>query len=464
MPQKMGNGGNGLEKYDEQTGQYIKDNKPNKYYDNPEEIDFDDEIEEMIFNDISMNEEDSLEYLIFDEDDLFEEEDLEEFFEELSNENLVISEEINNLDFKELKLTLQNLESIDKSKIEDLTEEEIKNVLQAVKIIENNLIDEELKVYDTEVYVDLWPYSVKPSDYLSKKEKIQAKKDYFINDYNGVDKLEKLALLEDFEIKGEKYLIQSLKINSKYEKAKAILSKYEDVNYAYSVKRKDNAYWFKNYHESKNFFTPTTKEAIAKMGGSNSFPFKMVRYYTGSYRSFNVPLRKEVYNASNMTSYGFVKQVEGMTKAIDSSISKNDVWLQRGTDDIIDEAAGIKINWKTTQEELEQLVGKTYVDHGFASHGSNKGSGFDHKDIIINTYCPVGTKMLYVDPFSSFSGAGENETILQRGYSYKITKAEKVGSKIYLDVDVLLNSDAQKYNTEQLQELEKQYVKIYNYW
>lgn len=37
MPEKLGNGGNSLENYSSETGQYIADGEPNKYYNNPKE-------------------------------------------------------------------------------------------------------------------------------------------------------------------------------------------------------------------------------------------------------------------------------------------------------------------------------------------------------------------------------------------------------------------------------------------
>lgn len=37
MAQKMGNGGHGMEDYSPETGRYVSDGEPNKYYDNPEE-------------------------------------------------------------------------------------------------------------------------------------------------------------------------------------------------------------------------------------------------------------------------------------------------------------------------------------------------------------------------------------------------------------------------------------------
>ena len=37
MPKKPGNGGHGPEEYDVNTGKYVADGQPNKYYDNPKE-------------------------------------------------------------------------------------------------------------------------------------------------------------------------------------------------------------------------------------------------------------------------------------------------------------------------------------------------------------------------------------------------------------------------------------------
>ena len=68
----------------------------------------------------------------------------------------------------------------------------------------------------------------------------------------------------------------------------------------------------------------------------------------------------------------------------------------------------------------------------------------------MNIYCPKGTKALYLNPLSHFKGEGENETLIQRGYSFKITKAYKSGFHIYLDCDVILGSDENKYNDEDL--------------
>ena len=101
-------------------------------------------------------------------------------------------------------------------------------------------------------------------------------------------------------------------------------------------------------------------------------------------------------------------------------------------------------------------MGKSFVNHSFYSAAANKHGGFAQKNIIINTYCPGSTKGLYVASVSQFKN--ENEVILQRGYKYKITKAEKDHGKIYLYVEVLIDSDKNKYNHEQLVELANKYI------
>lgn len=84
------------------------------------------------------------------------------------------------------------------------------------------------------------------------------------------------------------------------------------------------------------------------------------------------------------------------------------------------------------------------------SCGSAKGQGFG--GYIFRIYCPKGTKMMYAEPFSHY-GAGykrkwdgkkqqasfgyEDETIIQRGTKFKVTKVEKVGSKLSFEIEVI---------------------------
>lgn len=71
--------------------------------------------------------------------------------------------------------------------------------------------------------------------------------------------------------------------------------------------------------------------------------------------------------------------------------------------------------------------------------------------MIMNIYAPKGTQMMYAEPFSAFGNGGgkswdgissqstfgyESEMIIQRGASYTITKIEKTGGTIFIDVEV----------------------------
>lgn len=69
----------------------------------------------------------------------------------------------------------------------------------------------------------------------------------------------------------------------------------------------------------------------------------------------------------------------------------------------------------------------------------------------MNIYCPRGSEMIYCEPFSAYGRGGgknwdgiskqssfgyEDETLLQRGGSYTITKIYKNGGTTYIDLDL----------------------------
>ena len=97
-----------------------------------------------------------------------------------------------------------------------------------------------------------------------------------------------------------------------------------------------------------------------------------------------------------------------------------------------------------TPTELQSLVGNSFKDNGFYSAGAGKGTGFTGGGVILNTYCPKGTKMAYMNTKGHYAYGSENEMILQRGYTYRITKVEKQGSKYFIDCEVILGSDNDK--------------------
>jgi hypothetical protein len=82
-----------------------------------------------------------------------------------------------------------------------------------------------------------------------------------------------------------------------------------------------------------------------------------------------------------------------------------------------------------------------------------KGKGFSHQEVIYNIYCPKGTKMLYLEPFSQFGQGArsvnwdgissqlnfsdEAEILIQKSTTFRITKAEYTKGKYFIDVEVI---------------------------
>jgi hypothetical protein len=151
-----------------------------------------------------------------------------------------------------------------------------------------------------------------------------------------------------------------------------------------------------------------------------------------------------------------------MTKLIDRSKYDFDVWLQRGVSSSDGAASFLGISesnlrhWSQSEFKKNLVDTKTEVtDEGFVSCGSSKGKGFS--GYIFNIYCPKGTKMMYAEPFSNY-GDGDNmrwdsphldgiskqsnfgyedETIIQRGTTFRVIKVDKKGTDIYFDVEVV---------------------------
>jgi hypothetical protein len=189
---------------------------------------------------------------------------------------------------------------------------------------------------------------------------------------------------------------------------------------------------------------------------------KAVYDYTYGSGGFNRPLRGYDGGWGNFKGIGKVDlDNEGragafreMTNLINKSSYDVDVWLQRGIETSQGTAGFLGLsekdlrNW--TQSELQKLVNKKITDQAFASSGSVKGQGFS--GYIFNIYCPRGTKMMYAEPFSAYgrgaelkwdgiakqAGFGhEDETIIQRGTTFRVIKVEKKGTNVYFDLEVI---------------------------
>lgn len=387
---------------------------------------------------------------------------------------------------------LQNIYPQYLQKIELLKkrQEEIDNEIQS-KLDENNI----------DAFSGIWAYSTKhPSDYAELKESgsIDKKREYYksvLENPNSplgerIKAKQFSAKLDEFEQLGQEYENLKSQLISEHldeveeiegkivdlqnkakdyepgsdiiELSKSYVDKFIDKNSAYSADRKNKALWFKSMESAYSHFSVMAKQHWGTMTSSER---SAIEEYTGSgYSRFNKPLRKisHAYDGYSMDIFGtFSNGVNQLTNAIDKCTWDNDIWLNRFIKNNtnmfrLPGAKTARSLESMTDSELQSLVGTAFVDNGFMSCGSAKGTGYHTGSIIFNIYCPKGTHMAYVAPYSSASKS-ENEMIIQRGYEYRITKVERSGGRYYLDMEVVLGSDANKPVGNDLKKLGNEY-------
>lgn len=209
---------------------------------------------------------------------------------------------------------------------------------------------------------------------------------------------------------------------------------------AYTEERKNAAVWLKSATESHNKWDALSEDI---WNDANAAEKKGWRDYTGGSGHMNRPLRgydggwgwryyKGVGKVALDNERGETN-IRALQALIDRHASTEDIWLQRGIE-TWDGVEGLIGKQNLTPKELESMVGSEVVDWSFGSCGSAKGTGF--RGTIFNIYCPKGTKMIYASPHSCFYS--ENETILQLGTRFRITKVEVVSQyEIYVDMEVI---------------------------
>lgn len=275
--------------------------------------------------------------------------------------------------------------------------------------------------------------------------------------------------LEELDTEGKSYhdIQQQLKkIEQEISKVQADLKKVESsgiieaVDDAFTQECKDAAMWAK-----------TTKEADAQLRSvcgdvwqaAKQAERRAIYDYTSGSGKFNRPLSgfQGSWGQYNNKGVGMVdlnyegafKEIQDMTDIISKSSYDFDVWLQRGCGTEAIESFLHLPNGtlgRMTHEQLQQFLGRDGRIYSFTSTGVAKGKGFSG-NVIMNIYAPKGTQMMYAEPFSAFGNGGgkswdgispqstfgyESEMIIQRGASYTITKIEKSGGTIFIDVEV----------------------------
>lgn len=395
-------------------------------------------------------------------------------------------------DYDAIKQVLQKqgyagLNFVDKTgQINDFLDVFDDNMVQKTKkskleTLTTNLATQQKKLskIDNKTYTGIWKDDVKISDYKFKKGTIQAKKDYFndmLSKYPTHPKAEEwkeyLADLDEFEKLGKEYEKLDDKISKINTDIKKLQPKTIDID-AYSKARKDNAYWFTDKNGSTRAADTVYRGKSGEVWRNAIKDEKSAIYeYTRSYNKFNEPLRGIEYGTNKYLGVGNVdletigmnyggyergevkKLIDDMTSIIEKSNYDSDIWLQRGVGlKGMDKFFGVDLDllkYGSEKELQKALLKTTPTEYGFMSTAVSKGKGFGG-DIILNIYAPRGTKMMYAEPFSAFgmgdgkswdgiskqsSFGGEAEMILQRGTQFRITKVERTGSTIYIDLEI----------------------------
>lgn len=400
----------------------------------------------------------------------------------------VVSDEFGDNELNELTGSVRGAENYEKWRVEQDEQLKQAKLIKEAENVKNNLEDAEFNLaylektsgtYGTGTYSGIWKDDVTLKDYSAKKDKIQAKRDYFEaqlkvatgSDYDKFNGL--LSSLDDFEAKGKEYEEQVKKV-AKLRKDLEEAQKKAGiwVDDPYSQDRKDKAYWFKSADDADTvlrgvcsdvWLTAPKDQRLAGWdytAGSGKFNRPLTGHAGGWYNNIGT---KKV----SLDYEGAGAEIRKLTTLIDKSEYDFDIWLQRGCDNVaIESMLGVKNFGSMTEAQLQKFVGKGGRQYNFISTGDKKGGGFSYNDVICNIYAPKGTKMLYAEPFSYYSGAeydtrnssklwdgkqkqsyfgSECEVIIQRGAYYRITKIEKTGGTTFIDMEVVLDKGYDKF-------------------
>ena len=388
---------------------------------------------------------------------------------------------------KTLKNLKQQMDDLDIAKKEWQTKLDAKLTAKEIKKLKKEQIalQEQLDKFEIKTYSGIWKDDVTTLDWKAKSSAVQAKKDYFekkfLQSSTDIAEMQKwkdmIDKVDDFDKQGAAYYKihdEAKSIDKKLDKLRKngiISGKIDD---AFTQERKDAAYWFTD----KNGGVKGADKVLRPVCGdvwknASKIEKDSIYEYTSSYHKFNEPLRGIEYGTSKFLGVGNVdleeigtnyggykrgqvkKQIDAMTSIIEKSTYEDDLWVQRGCGyGGMDKFFGIDASdFNLPEDELAaKLLDTTPTEHGFFSTGVSKGKGFSHQPIIMNIYAPSGTKMMYAEPFSAFgNGSGRNwdgiaqqpsfgseaEMIFQRETTFRITKVEKSGNKIYIDMEVI---------------------------
>jgi hypothetical protein len=301
------------------------------------------------------------------------------------------------------------------------------------------------KVQDAIIKDSIISTSKEAYEYLTANKVTGANK--MLNEYN--------ALKNNPEAENIAFKLAADKLQEKYEAALKAedkkIKKLKPITFKESTQaERDAAFWAKTkaqQFEADEKLRPITSKywiAASEIEKNAAYNYTCHPYY------INEPLRGITY--SGMEENG-IRDINAMTSFVKKGKAPENMWLQRGVDiHAMESMLGKSLS--NDKDFLSQLANTQIVEKGFASCGTCKSTGFDSKPVILNIYCPKGTRMMYFEPFSNYGNGGgrswdglskqssfgsEFETVLLRGSQFKILKVEYDSDldKYYFDVEVI---------------------------
>lgn len=274
--------------------------------------------------------------------------------------------------------------------------------------------------------------------------------------------------------------------------------------------KKDNSLWFGGnlsydrrqigWNEADKYMHPLARQNWL---GWDANQREVGYLYTSGSRYINEPLFAKYYGTKtglDGTARNCWRDINTLTDMIDRAVPlPNGMWVQHGedmgafmarfgfdlnegiTEAIADYTSKLKAKYARKyrrmtpklRKEMEdkiaryrewrtnRLNGHSAANKPFTSCGCSKYSGFADYEVVMNIYCPAGTKGIYAEPFSYFgdgtygrsaynwkgqsrqaegyNSSYENEIILQRGSVFRITKIEfnEAEGKWYVDCELI---------------------------
>lgn len=237
---------------------------------------------------------------------------------------------------------------------------------------------------------------------------------------------------------------------------------------AFTQDRKDNALWFKDVRNKQHALDDADRE-MSKYAEENwtiwtNEEKHTAWLYTSGSRYINEPLFAKYYGTKTSSYDGSTRDswsdINRLTTMIDKSKPmQKDMWVVHGEDMAAFRGQfGVSLSGMD-DKALQSLVGRTMTNTPFTSCGCAYGGGFSSEAVIMNIYCPKGTKFIYTEPYSfygdgmyredgmrwngksrllqGYSCSTENEIILQRGSQFRVTKVEKKNGRFYIDMELI---------------------------